>query len=101
MEKVTYSPSKTIESSISTFLFKALGRDVDRARFINATSSTGGVGFIFRTEDLRPTEHNKQICPDNYIDISTEVYAYKANSSMNFLRHRAFLKASRKNHLDT
>jgi len=34
----------------------ALGRDTDRARFMDATSGAGGVGFIFRTEDLLPTE---------------------------------------------
>jgi hypothetical protein len=56
MKKMTYSPSKTIESSMSTFLFMALGRDTDRARFMDATSGAGGVGFIFRTEDLLPTE---------------------------------------------
>ena len=51
---ITYSPCKTIVSSISTFLLMALGLGADRARFIEATSR-GGVGFILKTEDL-PTE---------------------------------------------
>lgn len=51
----TYSPCKTIISSISTFLFKALVRGTVRARFIDAISGAAGLGFIFKTEDFLPT----------------------------------------------
>ena len=55
-ENKTYSPCKTIVSSIRTFLFKALDRGADRKRFMGNTSGAGGVGFIFKTEDLLPTK---------------------------------------------
>lgn len=51
----TYSPCKTIISSISTFLFKALVRGAERKRFIDAVSGAAGLGLIFKTEDLLPT----------------------------------------------
>lgn len=41
-------------SSIRTFLLEAQTRD-DRGRFIDVISGGGGVGFIFKTEDLLPT----------------------------------------------
>lgn len=54
----TYSPCKTIISSICTFLFKALvrGAEAERTRFIDAISGAAGLGFIFKTEDFLPTE---------------------------------------------
>lgn len=54
----TYSPCKTIISSISTFLFNALvrGAEAVRKRFVDASSGTAGLGFIFKTEDRLPTE---------------------------------------------
>lgn len=50
---VTYSPCKTMESSISTFLLEVLVRGADRGRFIDVVSV--GVGFTFKTEDFLPT----------------------------------------------
>lgn len=58
-EYKTYSPCKTIVSSIRTFLFKALDRGAERKRFMGTTSGAGGVGFIFKTEDLLPTKETK------------------------------------------
>lgn len=55
-EYKTYSPCKTIVSSIRTFLFKALDRGAERKRFTGTTSGAGGVGFIFKAEDLLPTK---------------------------------------------
>lgn len=56
METVTYSPCKTIVSSISTFLFEAVLRTAVRERFEHMMSGASGVGFIFKTEDRLPTE---------------------------------------------
>lgn len=55
----TYSPCNTIISSISNFLFKMLDLGADLGRFVDTVSGTGGVGFIFKTEDLLPTEATK------------------------------------------
>lgn len=63
MEITTYSPCKTMVSSTSTFLFKVPVWGAERARFLDATSGTGGVGFIFRTEDFLPAEANNKINP--------------------------------------
>lgn len=55
-KRPTYSPCRTIVSSISTFLFEAVPRAAVRERFVDIISGTGGVGFSFKTEDLLPTE---------------------------------------------
>lgn len=60
IENKTYSPCKTIESSTSTFLFKTLDRIAVRGRFVD-TSGAGGVGFIFKTEDLLPTKATRYL----------------------------------------
>ena len=52
----TYSPCKTITSSISTFFFEVPTRSADRGRFRDTVSCTGGDGFSFKTEDLLPTK---------------------------------------------
>lgn len=59
METKTYSPCRTIISSISTFLFEALARGADRRRFVDIISGAGGVAFIFKVDDFLPTEATK------------------------------------------
>ena len=41
------------------FPLQALDRGAERKRFMGTTSGAGGVGFIFKTEDLLPTKATK------------------------------------------
>jgi len=67
----TYSPCKTIISSISIFLFKALVRGAERTRFIDAISGAAGLGFIFKTEDFLPTAPTKYFQPHHILKDNT------------------------------
>jgi hypothetical protein len=60
----------------------ALGRDADRARFMDATSGAGGVVFTFRTEDLLPTE--KTICKVKHTHIFIKVTFSQSKSNEPF-----------------
>ena len=51
----TYSPCKTIISSISTFLFTVLVRGAERSRFVDGFSRAAGLGLILKAEDFLPT----------------------------------------------
>lgn len=51
----TYSPCKTIISSISTFLFKVLVRGAERKRLVDGTSVAAGLGLTLKPEGVLPT----------------------------------------------
>jgi hypothetical protein len=50
----TYSPCKTIISSISTFLFTVLVRGVERIRFVDGIRGAAGLGLTFKAEEFLP-----------------------------------------------
>lgn len=64
----TYSPCKTMISSIRTFLlFLALIRAAERGRLLDVISEGGGVGLSFSAEDLLPAEMVMKIVTTNKV----------------------------------